>query len=126
MEINAEFYKQALIILLVLGSIVTSLVVIGFIQFNILKSKFDLLDEETIKWLKDTCESKFEYVCLNWRPNREIQWFTVGKSYKNVNGKIKDDQGVEWTIKLYKVKSGVYQIQDYVFERRKVTKDGQV
>lgn len=123
MEMNAD-YKQALDALLVLVSIISGLVIVGLIQFNIFTANFNCLDKQTIKWLDDTCESKFEYVCLNRRPDREIQWFTVGKSYKNIHGKIKDDQGVEWTIKLYKVKSGVYQIQDYLFERRQIAQDG--
>lgn len=125
MEMNADHCKLVLDILLILGLIVTSLVVIGFIQFNILKAKFNCLDKETIKWFEDAHESKFEYVCLNRRPDREIQWFTVGKSYKNIHGKIIDDQGFEWTFKAYKVKSGFYLIKGYLFERRRITKDGE-
>lgn len=89
----------------------------GFIM--VLFYKFSNLDE-LFEDIKKRNADRYEFVCIKENMSDRTKWFKNGNSYKNIDGKVRDEQGTAWDFSLYKVSKDLYRICGYVFERRKI------
>lgn len=81
--------------------------------------KFSKLDE-VIADIRKSNADKYEFVCIKENEQDHTKWFKNGSSYKNIDGRVRDEHGVTWDFNLYKVSENLYGFHGYIFERRKI------